>query len=538
MTEDKRINITVDDLSDQRIYTTKEKLAKISESIAPPVTDKTPKRKKKEIKNVSPSAEKTSNVAPSSPPAPPAPALVIPKVEEEAPKAVSNVQPATTAKDSSNKESNILKAIVEGFKNQKETTSTSTVARDTVAKMLGVPSVKSIQDIMNESKDESKEKSSKIVEGILTTLLSEVKVIRKIVEGRISYSPKTNRYQDLSNKGRFTKDHLVREEKAPKKPELKSYSKGAKVIVPDMNKTVNTGSNIISMILKNPANIIRSETSSFPTAFPSTVAEKSDVANKVAADELKPTDNKSDTNIDIDLTRNKTTQNIPKKESKIRGIGRKMMGILRSPAGRIVGGVGGAAVGGLLAYSSWNDAKKTAEEKQKDLTQALEAGEISKEEYDLQIKKIQKEESGGKGEAIGSGIGTGVGAIAGSLLGPVGTVAGGYVGSKIGGWVGEKIGRSGGVKIVPPSEATNNYHSARTADVIPKKLTEGTGDGISRLSTENSQMIRETAQPAPSTPIVSNSVISNNTQSILPVKATPRMESTFTRLQERNSVYN
>lgn len=560
MTEDTRVMTNVNDLADQRINTTTENLAKIKDLAVPPIPPNISKKKA-----ASKVTGATSDVTPPSAPAlPPSASLVIPKTENVEPEkdvpsgssSVSKEQPApvvqpvkeAVSKKGEDKTSSILsslKLMFEGFKQQKSDFFANKKMGDVTAKMLGVPSLEQIKDIIDkkQKKENKKEKKTeKLSDGsikesfadkILASLLSEVKVIRKVVEGRVSYSPKTGRYQDLSNKGRFTKDHIVREE--PKKPELKSYSKGAKPIVPDMNKVPNTGNkNMLENILKNPANIIKAETSSFPT-----VAEKRDTSVKTTAEDITPSaDEKSDTNIDIDINRNKTTGNIPKKESRIKSIGKKMMGILRSPAGKILGGVGGAAVGGLLAYSGWNSAKKDAAAKQQELQQALEAGDISKEQYDLEIKKISNEESGAKGDAVGSGIGAGIGAVAGSLLGPVGTVAGGVVGGKIGGWVGEKIGKAGGLKVVEPSEATNNYNAARTASITPKNLTQGTGDGISRLSAENTQIIRETTTAPAAAPVVSTSVISNNSQSFVPIKATPRMESTFTRLQERNSVFN
>jgi hypothetical protein len=84
----------------------------------------------------------------------------------------------------------------------------------------------------------------------------------------------------------------------------------------------------------------------------------------------------------------------------------------------------------------------------------------------------------------------------------------------------------------PVSEATKKYHAARKGIEIPKQ-----GDLIDRTSVENQDMSRSIQPAAATAPIVSNNVISTNSQNFVPVKATARLESSFSRYMEKTASF-
>jgi len=87
-------------------------------------------------------------------------------------------------------------------------------------------------------------------------------------------------------------------------------------------------------------------------------------------------------------------------------------------------------------------------------------------------------------------------------------------------------------KFEPESEATKKYHAARKGIEIPKQ-----GDLIDRTSVENQDMSRSIQPAAATAPIVSNNVISTNSQNFVPVKATARLESSFSRYMEKTASF-
>jgi hypothetical protein len=82
------------------------------------------------------------------------------------------------------------------------------------------------------------------------------------------------------------------------------------------------------------------------------------------------------------------------------------------------------------------------------------------------------------------------------------------------------------------SNAVNNFYAAKPGTGLPSLGTE-----LDNISTQNTEIIRSLQQNTITSPIVSNSVISNNTQSIVPIKAQVRVESSFSKYMEKNSAY-
>jgi hypothetical protein len=82
------------------------------------------------------------------------------------------------------------------------------------------------------------------------------------------------------------------------------------------------------------------------------------------------------------------------------------------------------------------------------------------------------------------------------------------------------------------SNAVNNFYAAKPGTGLPSLGTE-----LDNISTQNTEIIRSLQQNTITSPIVSNSVISNNTQSIVPIKAHVRVESSFSKYMEKNSAY-
>jgi hypothetical protein len=100
--------------------------------------------------------------------------------------------------------------------------------------------------------------------------------------------------------------------------------------------------------------------------------------------------------------------------------------------------------------------------------------------------------------------------------------------------------------LVPPSEATQKYHAARStpdAKMVSSPEIQGArsasmlGKDINKMSVENRALEREAQTPQVAQPIVSNNVVSNNTQSIVPIKAQTRVESSFSDYMRRTAAY-
>jgi hypothetical protein len=120
--------------------------------------------------------------------------------------------------------------------------------------------------------------------------------------------------------------------------------------------------------------------------------------------------------------------------------------------GMIAAGFGGLIGGGMFAYDKFQQ----ADEKEGAATDAakekLRAGIITPQQYNQEILKAQEEKTITKGEGIGGGVGRFGGAIAGakmgatfgSFFGPAGTVVGGVAGGALGYMAGGSIGEAAG----------------------------------------------------------------------------------------------
>ena len=80
--------------------------------------------------------------------------------------------------------------------------------------------------------------------------------------------------------------------------------------------------------------------------------------------------------------------------------------------------------------------------------------------------------------------------------------------------------------------AVSDFYAAKPGSGLPSLGTE-----LDNISTQNNELMRSLQQNQSITPIVSNNVVSNNTQSIVPIKAQPRVESSFSDYMRRNAAY-
>jgi hypothetical protein len=373
-------------------------------------------------------------------------------------------------------------------------------------------------------------------------------------------SPFKNKYDDKPQEGipdtfarilgipTADKISKMSEDEKPKdeKDETKASSKGK-----DIPGATKDTSKLFKLLLDETKAIRRSirniekflspngSTSSFKFAESSPQTSTVKEAAKVAAD-VSQLDEETD-GFDIpDVPSSggsiwQKTKNLGKKAwGGIKNIGKKAFNFLKGPGGKILGGVGAGLVGAYTMYSGLKENDAEIESKKQELNAALESGEITKDEYESQMNDLNKLSKEKNGSTIGSGIGTVLGGIAGSALGPVGAIAG----ASLGGWAGEKIGgfigSKGGVKIEPASEATKKYHSWSGRD-----MTSGTGDKINKLSSENADINRDMQlQSQTSKTVVSTAVVSNNSQSFIPTTASPRINSPFTRWQDKTTAFS
>lgn len=169
-------------------------------------------------------------------------------------------------------------------------------------------------------------------------------------------------------------------------------------------------------------------------------------------------------NIDIDLPFPRGGKGSPKAPTaKGKGFMGRMGGIVKS-AGSVLGKVGSVAgsiltnptalkiggsvaaagIGAYNAYTGFQEADESYQEKISQIEAAVADGTMTTEQAIYAKEQLSKADDEAKGSAIGSGAGSAIGGVAGAVLGtalgPLGTVAGGYLGSQAGGWLGEKVG--------------------------------------------------------------------------------------------------
>ena len=88
--------------------------------------------------------------------------------------------------------------------------------------------VEKLQDQLDEKLADSKEKqtepSNDLTTKILQNILSEIKILRKVTEGSVSFNAKSGRYRDVKS-GRYVKEENVREQKDNKKEESEKEKK-------------------------------------------------------------------------------------------------------------------------------------------------------------------------------------------------------------------------------------------------------------------------------------------------------------------------
>lgn len=224
------------------------------------------------------------------------------------------------------------------------------------------------------------------------------------------------------------------------------------------------------------------------------------------------------------LPQTNTKKDLPTKTTPSKG--KKVLNFLGGKIGKLaLGGIGGGLISGVGAYKDY-----------KDIEEAQAKGEITPE----QASEL-------KSSAVGGGVGGTIGGIAGgvlgSVLGPVGTIAGAAAGN----WLGEKAGRLIGgtgneiynnitnTSNISPSSTINktaeNYQSIiKGANILNR------GDQIDLMSKENATLNRQ-QEIQTSAPIISNNMM-NNTQSIVPIKAQPRTDSSFSKYLERTTSYS
>lgn len=289
--------------------------------------------------------------------------------------------------------------------------------------------------------------------------------------------------------------------------------------------------------------------------------------------------------------------NIPSSPGKAMGKG----GTFGSRATKFLTGRGGAVLGGAIAvgagaytaYQGYSAAEDSKQAKMENIQAQLNAGQINEKQASELRKEAGNTATVEKSSAVGSGTGMAAGGIAGmkagaligtALGGPIGTVVGGavggaagmFAGSAAGKWVGEKAGQGiNAVKDFFGSEASANKMIGSEPFVPGKPLTTGQmstiaaakakgskfppeveaqyakqkaslasapsrmrGPQVAQTSTENQAIRDVSATAAPSTTTVVNNVGGGRAgPNFVPMKPSPRVESSLTRYQNRIAVY-
>lgn len=243
------------------------------------------------------------------------------------------------------------------------------------------------------------------------------------------------------------------------------------------------------------------------------------------------------------------------------GTGSKIAKALTGKGGMILGGALAVGAGAYTAYEGVTGAEASKQEKLQEVKAKLDAGEITPEQAAAERKEIGNTATIEKRGAIGEGTGMTAGAIAGAKAGaalgtfvggPIGTAVGGIAGGAIGAFAGSKAGRVVGEYSEKAYDTAKGFGSraidkvssffspAKDQAAVVPAAQKQSGLTVAKESVEMADMSRSAAGGGGSNSIVSNTISNNNTNTYIPIKATPRPEftgSALDRYQSRISVF-
>lgn len=291
--------------------------------------------------------------------------------------------------------------------------------KDNTEKSAKVAKAKQEKDLANKKSD--KQTLDKLTSlyaegnGILSKILSEISLLRKVTEGSIKFekSAKGSKYRDMIS-GRYINNPTIATPAASGPVKTTVTSKMPEALTPE-------------------------------TAAAESSQEKSLVGT---AAEMLP-----------DLISKKPAAPVPGPvASPAAGGGflSKAARFMGGKGGLVAAGVTGAIGGGMYAYDKFNQASNEKQAEVMAAQEQLKSGEITKEEFNKKVEEADKKSVITKGEGIGGGVGRLGGAVAGAKLGasfgtffgPAGTVVGGLAGGALGymagGSIGEAVGNIGG----------------------------------------------------------------------------------------------
>ena len=292
------------------------------------------------------------------------------------------------------------------------------------------------------NKDEAKKvltetvKSGEKTNDILTKVLSEITLLRKITEGSLKFDKKAKgaKYRDMIT-GRYVTPTIS-------------------AVTPQSNVSKVSSKQNTSQQQVTGRYVTPTVSAVTPQSNISKVSSKQNTSQQQVAESQPTQDTAGALGAMVPDINFNTGSKAP--VPPVAGAAPSMLGraasFMGGTGGMIAAGFGGLIGGGMFAYDKFQQ----ADEKEGAATDAakekLRAGIITPQQYNQEILKAQEEKTITKGEGIGGGVGRFGGAIAGakmgatfgSFFGPAGTVVGGVAGGALGYMAGGSIGEAAG----------------------------------------------------------------------------------------------